>query len=154
MENVHNKVKNTQEYNAVRIYLEYFNYKIIDSYLKKEETDIDFVYDNGKEILNFQVTTPEGEVQKLIKNKIYDGGYKYNEVVNKSILEPINRKINRYGSRQEVSEIILIIHSIMLNPFIDKLIEDYKGEIKERAIKSKFKSIYLVSQLKEVKKII
>lgn len=126
------------------IYLKSIGINPKDNLFENLETSTDLKYDNRFE---FQITTPEGEPQKLFKHKFYTNREdKLIDPVVNSIIIPLERKINRYGGRG-VSNVILLINLIIEHPLIKNMINERGNELRRIVKNSGFKSVFLITTL-------
>lgn len=145
-------IKKSEEYAAVYKFLKWKDIEPLDKNFKEEETTTDFEYSHKDHIFKFQVTTPDGEVQKLLKRKTFSSGSNYETALDINIIKPIEKKFNKYRG-VGVSDTILLIHAIIMYPFLEKLITENKRLVNKIVEESGFESVFFVPQVGDIIKL-
>ncbi|NCN07097.1 hypothetical protein GW933_00225 [Candidatus Falkowbacteria bacterium] len=143
-------LKKINEFSAAKIYIRSLklNFSDKDFEFPPQYDNIDIVYKPLN--FKFQITSVDGGPNKLLRHGQYEYQIKVDKLIEEYVLFPINKKYDAYKGGG-VDDIILLIH-VLRKPFRDNLfdleIDKNIGIIKECALRSKFKSIYLVFDFK------
>lgn len=138
--------KQITELQASKIYIKYLNLDISNNLFDspEESSPIDVIY--TPKSFKFQITCFDGGSNQLYKYKRYSFKHELDKMIDQFIIEPINKKFEKYKG-VGVSDIILLLHYIQIpgtKEMFQKDIQYRKSEINNISIKSGFKSIYLV----------
>jgi hypothetical protein len=139
-------INDAVEIDAVRIFLNFKNISYRDSNLRKsqQKDSVDVYFD--KLNLEFQITTVEGDMLKLIRDKKYSTSTSADDVLNKFIIRPIENKIKKYRGGDAIKNTTLLIQTINIPPEEWLMPDSHDRELELKALykKSGFKDIYLV----------